>query len=77
MITRLVLDRIEGDRAVLEFDGRAVELPLALLPSDVEEGDVLTMAVHRDEETTREAKAGLAARRARLSRDDDGGDFSL
>ena len=77
MISRVVLDRIEGDRAVLEFDGRSFELPLSLLPREVEEGDVLTLTLHRDEESTRDAKASIGARRARLSRDDDGGDFSL
>ena len=39
---RAIVDRLEGDVAVLEVDGdRYVDVPLAELPQNVCEGDVL------------------------------------
>ena len=36
-----ILDRIEGDRAVIETDQGGLELPRQQLPPDAKEGDVL------------------------------------
>lgn len=71
------LDRIEGDRALLVHDGRPFELPVGLLPADAREGDVLELVLTRDAAACERARAATAGRRARLARDDDGGDFSL
>ena len=39
---RAIVDRLEGDVAVLEVDGdRYVDVPLAELPQSIREGDVL------------------------------------
>lgn len=39
---RAIVDRLEGDVAVLEVDGdRYVDVPLAELPQNIREGDVL------------------------------------
>lgn len=37
----IVVDRIEGTRAVLEIGGERVDVPLAALPEGTAEGDVL------------------------------------
>lgn len=37
----MVIDRIEGEYAVVEKDGEMVDIPLYMLPEDVREGDVL------------------------------------
>ncbi|MBR3969966.1 MAG: DUF3006 domain-containing protein [Ruminococcus sp.] len=37
----MVVDRIEGDFAVVEHRGEMIEIPLSELPENVREGDVL------------------------------------
>ena len=37
----MVIDRIEGEYAVVEKDGEMVDIPLYMLPEDVREGDIL------------------------------------
>lgn len=41
----IVVDRLEGRRAVLEVDGELLEFPRSALPPDVREGDVLTLGI--------------------------------
>lgn len=53
-----VVDRIEGDRAVLvvrDADGAVVEMPLRLLPP-VREGDRLEIVIAKNEEAAGEAR---------------------
>lgn len=76
-MARVQLDRIEGDLAVLVYQGESFELPAALLPESAREGDTLELTLTADEDATRAAREAMARRRARLSRNDDGGDFSL
>ena len=59
----IVVDRIEGDVAVLEIAGRAVDVPLAELPAGVKEGDRLTF--HLAPADLSEADARLARLRAK------------
>lgn len=52
-----VIDRIEGDLAVVEIAaGKTVTIPLAALPDGVKEGTVLRLAIDRDEEARRKKK---------------------
>lgn len=37
----MVVDRIEGDYAVIENEGIMLDIPLSQLPCDIKEGDVL------------------------------------
>lgn len=76
-MARVQLDRIEEDVAVIVYDGAPFELPAALLPPEAREGDTLVLTFTRDEQATRDAREAMAQRRARLTRNDDGGDFSL
>lgn len=55
----IVVDRIEGDVAVLEVDGRMVDFPAAALPEGTREGDTLQLS---------RAPADTAAAEARLRR---------
>lgn len=57
----LVVDRIEGDVAVVEVAGRVVELPVAALPPGTGEGAVLRLVPDPDTEQARldEAQARL------------------
>ncbi len=72
----LVLDRIEGEIAVLLCGGQPIELPAALLPTGAAEGDTLSMELSLlgPDEARR---AALGARLGALSEGADGGDFSL
>ena len=74
-MTRVVVDRIEGDWAVCEpaEGGDVIELPARWLPDGAGEGSVLTVTLGLES-----GGAGdLASRVAALGADDDGGDFSL
>lgn len=44
----IVLDRIEGDRAIVEIGGEMIEIPCSELPNGSKEGDVLVFAVDAD-----------------------------
>lgn len=59
----IVVDRIEGDVAVLEIGGRTVDVPLSELPAGVKEGDALTFQVAPADTTAAEAR--LARLRAK------------
>lgn len=60
----LVLDRIEGERAILTFGDQQVDLPIFLLPEGAREGSVLCLAL--DEQGADEARLAAEARLARL-----------
>jgi hypothetical protein len=56
---KAVIDRIEGKLAVLlmgEDGSLKVNMPLILIPEGCKEGDVLDIAITRDEKATVEAK---------------------
>lgn len=44
----IVIDRIEGDVAVLEVDGRSVDFPTSALPEGAVEGSVLQLGLDPD-----------------------------
>jgi hypothetical protein len=55
---KAVIDRIEGKFAVLlmgEDGSQKVDMPLILLPEGCKEGDVLDIAIRKDEMATGEA----------------------
>lgn len=60
---RVTVDRIETGIAVLidrENDTRHISIPLSLLPPGSREGDILTLTLERDEESTAAAKARVS-----------------
>jgi len=77
-ISALVVDRIEGDIAVLESaDGASYTVSVALLPAGAQEGSWLRMQLELDPEGTRAASERVAGLRAELIEEDDGEDFAL
>ena len=82
---RFIVDRHEGELAVVEVDGTTfLDLPRWLLPLGTRADDVLAVAVDADAERAtvtivRDAEARDAARAAqeRLRRRDPGGDLAL
>lgn len=60
----IIIDRFEGDFAVIEYEGRTFALPRLLLPEEAKEGDVLRFAVEIDHSAT-------ADRRRRVTEKED------
>ncbi|WP_227765460.1 DUF3006 domain-containing protein [Zhaonella formicivorans] len=54
-----VVDRFEGEFAVVSFEGGTFNLPSELLPPGSKEGDVLRIEVSRDVEKTSERAGKL------------------
>ncbi len=49
----VIVDRIEGDYAVVEIDkGKMCNLPLELVPN-IKEGDVVTITINKDKTEAR------------------------
>ena len=86
---QLIIDRYEGDLAVVEVDGRGfVDLPRWLLPAGARADDVLaatvdagperaTITIARDAAATARARDTARAAVERLKRRDPGGDVAL
>ena len=70
MVTKVILDRVEKDRAILEIHGRAfkVILPSWLLPSGAKEGDVLTLYLKKTRKTKKITKARKKEARSLLDK---------
>jgi hypothetical protein len=69
-----IIDRIEGDLAVVIYADLSFDVPLRALPEGLSEGDALRIEASDDAAATlAEAKKKLAA----LAQADDGEDFSL
>ena len=70
-----VIDRLEGDRAVIDFDGEMIDIPLTALPVGTSEGDRVGFVV---EHSTAEFRKEQVDRLARLqSASPDGDVFQL
>ena len=51
-----IIDRFEGDWAVIEYEQKTFNIPKSLLPKDAQEGDVLTIEISLNKEATEERK---------------------
>ena len=50
ILMKVIIDRFEGDYAVVELEeGVFINMPKSLLPNLVEEGDVITIEVDEEE----------------------------
>lgn len=54
-----VVDRFEGDWAVVEYGDRNFNIPRWLLPAGCKEGTVLTIRIRIDEEATSARTSGI------------------
>lgn len=64
-----VIDRIEGDHAVVEVDGNFVNILKILLPTSLKEGDTITISL---DTTSSSAKESAKQRLKRLKKRDSG-----
>ncbi len=72
----IIIDRIEGEWAILEFSEKLVEVPLSLLPEGAKEGDslVLSPAESDNSATARRKETVERVKRLRAS---DSGDMDI
>ncbi len=54
-----VIDRFEGDWAIIEFNQKIFNIPKVVLPPGVREGDVITINISIDKETTDKRKRDI------------------
>ena len=52
----IIIDRFEGDKAVLEVDTGHVNIPITNLPKGAKEGDVLRFVIDADETKNRKQR---------------------
>lgn len=52
----LIVDRFEGDWAVIEYEGTTFNLPRSLLSLEVKEGDVFTLNISINQMATKERR---------------------
>ena len=52
----IIVDRFEGDKAVLEVDTGHVNIPISNLPKGAKEGDVLRFVIDADETKNRKQR---------------------
>jgi hypothetical protein len=48
----LIIDRFEGDWAVIEFGQKTFNIPKVLIPPEAREGDVINLHITLDREAT-------------------------
>lgn len=51
-MTKVIIDRFEGDFAIVELEGTMLELPRVLLP-EAKEGDVVLITLDREQTARR------------------------
>lgn len=65
---RIIVDRFEGDFAVVELeDGSVIDCPKALLPTNAKEGSIINITV--DENATNEKLQRVTERMNKLFKD--------
>ncbi len=70
----IIIDRIEGDYAVLEAEEEMLHIALSELPAEAGEGDILVQTEQGwmiDAQATQERREAIAARRQRMLEDAD------
>jgi len=59
LVLILIIDRFEGEMAVIEYDGRTFSIPRNLLPAGAREGDVLGFSITIDKKATEERQGKI------------------
>ncbi|BAF58747.1 MAG: DUF3006 domain-containing protein [Pelotomaculum sp.] len=64
-----IIDRFEGDWAVIEHNRKTFNLPRSLIPPEAMEGDVIIIKVSVDAEATARVKGEVKGLAGRLFKD--------
>lgn len=59
MIAILIIDRIEDNWTVIEFEGETFNIPINLLPQNAKEGDVINIIISVDSKATSERRNNI------------------
>jgi glutamine phosphoribosylpyrophosphate amidotransferase len=59
--TKAIIDRFEGDIAVISADSAVFDIPKTILPEDAKEGDVVYITTTNDEEKTKSREEAAKA----------------
>lgn len=51
--TKAIVDRFEGDFAVLSVESRSLDIPKKIIPEGTKEGDIIYIAITNDKEETK------------------------
>ncbi|SJZ77164.1 DUF3006 domain-containing protein [Selenihalanaerobacter shriftii] len=54
----LIIDRFEGERAIIEGDKEVFEVPKSVLPQEAKAGDVIKIIVDKDATEERKKRIG-------------------
>lgn len=68
---QLIIDRFEGNYAVIEYGNETFDFPKVLLPGNAKEGDVLTLEVSIDTRETNDRKQSTLDKMNRLRKKKD------
>lgn len=80
MLIQLIIDRFEGEYAVLESQSQnffIFNFPRSLLPKGVKEGSVLRFNIDLDEKETETRRKNIQEQLDNLKEKDQGGDIQL
>ena len=61
----MVVDRIEGQIAIIEFQGQTLDIPIDMLPEGIQEGDRLRMILDSQPEGSHNSTDRLARLQAK------------
>lgn len=54
-----IIDRFEGEYALIEYNKRIYHIPKTLLPKEAKEGDVINIQITIDKEATNKQKESI------------------
>jgi len=54
-----IVDRVEGDYAIIEYNDKMLNLPKVFLPKEVREGDMLDVIILLDYDETNKLKSEI------------------
>lgn len=74
---RFIIDRFEGDMAVLINDDFIFNLPRFLLPKEAREGDVIAIEISIDKEETERLRRNVEDKLKKLQDREEKGDIWL
>lgn len=61
-----IVDRIEENNAVIEWEKKTFHMPLEILPEEVKEGDCLNIDINIDLEKTKDRKGKIKEKAKKL-----------
>ena len=64
----IIVDRFEGDHAIVEFEGTTFSLPRSLLPEETREGNILRLSIEIDHSATTDWRVKVKSLEDRLFR---------